>query len=827
MIYDNDIEIIYDELKEKFVEIKSVLGDVSMDIWSKSGFRELLSPIRAFKGLSLFLPYSFKYLISPVEYAIWLIGKKLIQPDEILTDFIRERITEIEKRLNSFKSMPKPVPAPDPIINRLMELCTTKETVTLFEKRPVYDENGSDTMLSAPLIIFKSRPPQHDHIYHVTLTPENFTLGKTVISVIRQLIGTGEVIYGEMSPSDIPEEPPIKLSILYSTILEPEYAALTTGQTSDHFHPVAMPETEEKSLYDEGFEFKVSPKLIEQFAVDGAEALERVEQLLLDIMENPDGADGNIYDAFREIHSIKGNAGFVGFADFERISHHLENLLEKIKDKIPDETCINMIMEVVDTLKVGIMRLMNTGNNKISETNSIIAKLTDIICNMADESTYGIQMDTSDIPVIDLGDEPEAAASPSPAASVTMASDSAEKQDARDKSRELKAIRVGLDKLDQLVNLVGELVIAESMVTNNSDLKGLELTNFEKAAHNLKRIISDLQDVTMSVRMIPINQTFLKMKRLSHDLSRKNGKKIHFKMVGEDTEVDKTVIEKIADPLLHIIRNAVDHGIEYPDERLKKGKPETGNITLMAGHEGGEVVIRIIDDGRGIDKEKVLKKAIAKGVIKGDAEDLSDGDISRLIFEPGFSTADKVSDVSGRGVGMDVVHRNLERLNGRITVTSTAEKGLHITLYIPLTLAIMDGMVVRVGKIRYTLPLLTICESFLALKKNITITPDTSETIRLRDEMLPIVRLYEVFGVLPDNTDLEKGILILVQSGRDRICLFVDEILGQQQTVIKALPAYLKNAEGLSGCTILGDGDVSLIIDVARLFDKISRKNLT
>ncbi|MBN2712303.1 MAG: chemotaxis protein CheA [Planctomycetes bacterium] len=380
-------------------------------------------------------------------------------------------------------------------------------------------------------------------------------------------------------------------------------------------------------------------------------------------------------------------------------------------------------------------------------------------------------------------------------------------------------IRVDLDKLDKLINLVGELVIAEAMVTRNPDLEGLELENFERAGHHLHRITTDLQDIAMAVRMIPLSATFRKMIRLVHDVANKSGKKSSLELIGEETEVDKTVIEMIADPLVHIVRNSIDHGLEPPEERIRIGKPETGVVTIEGRHEGGEVWILISDDGRGLNKEKILSRAIERGLIAGDGSELSDEEIYAMIFEPGFSTAEKVTDVSGRGVGMDVVKKNIEKLKGRVDIRSRPGKGSTVILRIPLTLAIIEGMLVRVGTSRYTIPMLSIRETLRVETETVTETMDGQEVVNIRNELVPVVRLHEVFGTDYDSEKLEDGILLVIEDGRETIGLFVDEILGQEQTVIKGLSNFLGHARGISGCTILGDGEVSLIIDVASVLD--------
>ena len=321
----------------------------------------------------------------------------------------------------------------------------------------------------------------------------------------------------------------------------------------------------------------------------------------------------------------------------------------------------------------------------------------------------------------------------------------------------------------------------------------------------------------MQIRMVPISFSFSRFPRLVHDLSSKLNKKIELKMSGENTEVDKTVIEKIGDPLVHLVRNSLDHGIEKPEERLAAGKPETGIVRLSASHRGGNIVIEIRDDGRGLPRDKILKKAVERGLVKAD-DNLSDKDIYDLIFQPGFSTAEQVSDVSGRGVGMDVVRRNINELGGAIEIESTPGKGSAIIIRLPLTLAILDGQTIRIGKETYIVPLVSIVESIQIQESMLNTVVGRGETFTLREEYLPVVRMQEVFGIEDhDAKRLTDGILVVVE-GEGRKCgLFVDDLLGQQQVVIKSLEANYRKVEGISGATILGDGSVALILDIPGL----------
>lgn len=381
-------------------------------------------------------------------------------------------------------------------------------------------------------------------------------------------------------------------------------------------------------------------------------------------------------------------------------------------------------------------------------------------------------------------------------------------------------ISVGVTKLDKLMDLIGEMVIAEAMVIQNPDLRGLELERFHKAANQLNKITNEVQDLVMSIRMVPLSITFQKMNRIVRDMGKKLNKEVELRIIGEETEVDKNIIEHISDPLMHLVRNCVDHGLESPQERIAKGKARTGVVTLEARNEGNDVLILVKDDGKGLDREKILEKAIENHLISGDANEISDKEIFNLILLPGFSTKSDVSEFSGRGVGMDVVKKNIEEIGGSIAVDSSQDKGTEITLKIPLTLAIIDGMIIRVGKASYTISTTSIKESFRPVENNIITDTNGNELIMVRGEFYPILRLHSQFHIETDRTDLTKGIIIMVEQEDKRLCIFADELVGQQQVVVKALPEYIKKfkqVKGLAGCTLLGDGSISLILDIAGL----------
>ncbi|WP_099468760.1 chemotaxis protein CheA [Konateibacter massiliensis] len=381
-------------------------------------------------------------------------------------------------------------------------------------------------------------------------------------------------------------------------------------------------------------------------------------------------------------------------------------------------------------------------------------------------------------------------------------------------------ISVSIPKLDKLMDLVGEMVIAESMVIQNPDLQGLEIDNFYKAARQLNKITSEIQDIVMSIRMVPLSATFIKMHRVVRDMCKNLGKEVELDIIGEETEVDKNIIEHISDPLMHLVRNAVDHGIEPMKDRASLHKPPKGTITIEAKNAGSDVLIIIKDDGKGLDKEKILAKARKSDLLYKREEDMSDKEIYNLILLPGFSTKEDVSEYSGRGVGMDVVSKNIESIGGIVSVESTAGKGTTITLKIPLTLAIIDGMNIKVGDACYTLPTIAIKESFRPREEDLITDPNNNEMIMVRGNCYPILRLHAIHRIRSSVTDFTEGIFIMIEQEEGGICLFVDELLGQQQVVVKTLPEYIQNfkkIKGLSGCTLLGNGRISLILDVTQL----------
>lgn len=473
-----------------------------------------------------------------------------------------------------------------------------------------------------------------------------------------------------------------------------------------------------------------------------------------------------------------------------------DSSIEQIRNKGFEITFISSLgCEELETFFLNTDLVQDIELNKIEDCYE-----NELVSNYAARKQIILEDDGDEMPVIPAENSPD--------------------EGAKSSASRQSIISVNVNKLDQLMDLVGELVISEAMVTLNPDLSELvNPENFNKAARQHRKIINELQDVVMSIRMVPLAITFQKMRRIVRDMSKKLGKEVELEIIGEETEVDKNIIEHLSDPLMHLIRNAIDHGIENREERVRQGKIEAGKIRLEAKNEGGDVWICVKDDGAGLNKEKILERIRAMGLATKYEQDLTDREIFSHILLPGFSTKDQISEFSGRGVGMDVVVQNIELVGGKVIVDSIPGKGTTTTLKIPLTLAIIDGMGIQVGESMFIIPIKAVRESFRAREDELIHDPDGNEMIMVRGECLPILRLQERFSIPSQVEELQDGIIIIVENDSQQLCLFADALLGEQQVVVKALPRYLKRINGISGCTLLGNGRASLILDVAGLIN--------
>jgi two-component system chemotaxis sensor kinase CheA len=584
----------------------------------------------------------------------------------------------------------------------------------------------------------------------------------------------------------------------------------------------------------------VTQDMVERFLAESADLIEHVERDALDLEFSADRAE-TIHSMFRAVHTIKGNAGFFSYSPLEIRCVELEQLLDGARkgSVVLNEAFVNGVLARIDrirTLMASVVLQAESGaapgpagpsapeaapakpQQPAAPSGIDYKPLGEILVEMgaAPEADVRIALEAQEKPIgqllVESGTVQPADVEKALALQRKMAGDHPLPEDVKRRD-----IRVDTAKLDKLFDLVGELITAEAMVANSPDLAGLKLDHFNKSFGALAKISREIQETAMMMRMVPLEGLFHKMTRLIRDLSRKFDKPVDLQIAGEETEMDKNVIEQVSDPLVHILRNALDHGIESTDKRKSAGKPETGTISLEARYEGSEIWLIIKDDGAGLNRERILAKAAEKGLLKVDPALMDDKDIWALIFEPGFSTAEKVSDVSGRGVGMDVVKRNLEKIRGRVDIKSAPGLGSEFILQIPLTMAIIDGITVRVGGSYYSIPLNDIFEFFKARPEQITKTERGEETVNLRGSVMPLLKLAEIFKVPGACLDPMEGIVLVVQSAGRRACLLIDEVVGNQQIVIKSLSEYIGKVEGLSGCSILGDGTVSFIIDTGRL----------
>jgi len=563
------------------------------------------------------------------------------------------------------------------------------------------------------------------------------------------------------------------------------------------------------------------------FCAEAQDLLQDVEQGVLTLESNAQD-QSTIDTVFRAFHTFKGNSSMLKLAVLQRLAHELESLLDQVRR--------------------GKMALTRESIDLILKGSDVIRQYVDEMSRQLGGVNRGrtirlpVQRIIADVHALLAGKPATPAVVASPVVAPAVAAPEVAKPEVseavelptREPERTLPAVtaemvstepavaapagvvRVDTLKLDSLIDLVGELVVAQSQVVQSQELKGIANEHLARSLSQLRSITSDLQRTAMSLRMVPIRGTFRKMTRLVRDLAGDLGKEINLRLEGEETELDRTVVEELSDPLVHMIRNSADHGIELPGERAAAGKPAAGTITLKAFHQGGFIVVQIEDDGRGLNTGRILAKAVERGLVDAQ-ESLAESQILDLIFMPGFSTAEQVTGLSGRGVGMDVVRRNIEKIRGKVEVESVPGKGTRFTTYVPLTLAIIEGLLVGVGDQRYIIPTLSVQESFRPLPGAVTTVQGRGELISVRGRLTPLLRLGRHLNTPSKADDPSRGIVVVVESGQDSRCLFVDELIGKQEVVIKSLGDVFRDQHAFAGAAILGDGRVGLILDVNAL----------
>ncbi|HEX2860842.1 MAG TPA: chemotaxis protein CheA, partial [Lacunisphaera sp.] len=587
-------------------------------------------------------------------------------------------------------------------------------------------------------------------------------------------------------------------------------------------------------------------ELLTEFHAEVVDHLQQIEAALLQLDQQPDNPEA-LNSIFRSFHTIKGNAGFLGLVPMHTLAHEVESLLDLARTNKLHLTSV-IITEILrsrDTLhaltqQVGVAIEKGKLPSEIIPVSHLIHAVKRLAVPDGRPAPVAVEpaapaVNAASAPGVEVAapapapievpapvpvappvvaaaaPAPEAPAAPVTAAVATAAAaakgGSGEKQGATGQT-----VRVATEKLDSLMDVVGELVIVQSQIMESARSLGMNGSPLQRNVAQLTRLTKELQNTAMALRMIPIKPTFQKMERLARDLARSCVKKVNFATSGDETELDRTVVEEIADPLVHMVRNAMDHGLEPAEERVAAGKPEAGSVHLSAYHQGSNIVIELRDDGRGINPDKILRKAIEKGIVAPNAA-LSREEIFNLIFAPGFSTAEKVTAVSGRGVGMDVVKRNIEKLRGKIEIESEVGKGSVFKIKLPLTMAIIDGLVVRVGQDRFILPTTSVQMALRPAREAISTVQGTGEVMELRGRIMPLHRLHRRFNIPADSEKAWEGIVVIIEHSGRTSALLVDEMISKQEVVIKSLGAFMQGLPGVSGGAILGDGNIALILD--------------
>jgi len=593
-------------------------------------------------------------------------------------------------------------------------------------------------------------------------------------------------------------------------------------------------------------------EIVGEFLQESDEGLTQVDEILLRAEQEPMD-DEQINALFRVFHTIKGVSGFLELEQITKLAHTTETMLDQGRkgDLLIEGAVLDLVFDATEMTRrmlADLRAAVGAGTRPGSEPD------LEILTSKLESLIHGQRLREEDLPPAKPGDRlgeilsrapvsvsPQAVeaglksqhasgrrlgeelvaqkqAKPKQVAQALRAQGRAETQTAKLK----EVVKIDLERVDNLVALIGELVIAEAMVVNAPELSGLTNPWLRKQLGQMSKITRDLQDIGTRMRMVPVRGVFQKMARMVRDLSRRSDKSISVRMSGESTEIDRSMVEQIGDPLVHMIRNAVDHGIETKEQRLESDKPPRGMIELRAYHQGGSVVIEVADDGRGLDRDAILHKAMERGIVK-DGEKLTDAEIYNLIFAPGFSTAKQVTEISGRGVGMDVVRRNIEAIRGRVKIDSTPGQGSSFTMVLPLTLAIIDGMLVACGPERYIIPTLSVLESIRPDPSMVFSVTGRGEIISLRGETFPLFRLGRLLGIDEAVRDATSALVVVVESRGKKIGLLVDDVLNQQQVVIKSLGDGLSTARYLSGAAIMSDGCVGLIINTEEIGSLVDR----
>ncbi len=587
-------------------------------------------------------------------------------------------------------------------------------------------------------------------------------------------------------------------------------------------------DTESDKIFHIPLDIDVS--LVGEFITECGELIEAAEVALLELEDKPDDNE-LVNTVFRAYHTIKGTSAFMGLDPITEFTHFVETVLSMVRDGDLsfDRACADINFESIDIIKKLLSSVEQSGAGDELPIPSTYKGMLDVLIDVSEnkiapseafkkhntDSNYDEDSSLDESQGSELEREQSISEDSRIDAPASETINDAAKENVvqAQKNESESSVRVSVNRLDRLIDMVGELVIAHSVVAQDEHIPND--SELQKKVNHATKILRELQDTSLTLRMVPLKATFHKMNRLVRDLSRKAGKPVKFTTFGEDTEIDRNMVDIINEPLVHMLRNSLDHGVETPEQRGLTNKPTVANITLNAYQEGGKVVIKIQDDGRGIDKDIILRKAIEKGLVDPEKK-MSDSEVYGLIFLPGFSSAEKVTDLSGRGVGMDVVRKSIEQLQGKVEVTSELGVGTTITIELPFTLAITDGMLIRVGEERFIIPTINIDMTFRANPEDLFTILGESEQVSFRGESVPVIRLHSLFEITGSEEDILKGTMLIIKNNNDRYALLVDEVIGQQQLVGKSID-MITTSKHISGGAILGDGRVGLILDTGAL----------
>jgi two-component system chemotaxis sensor kinase CheA len=786
-----------------------------------------------------------KVLLHLVLQGLEIMGDKRANESLTLADALWEGLNAAEQSLSSQPDCEKLVDES----RQKLEQVLSAEAAAAGDKSSVpsaeSDYSPIETLDDAAAFLVQLEPENHTELLRLRESLVRISENGDVSDRCRNFIAKAVEKIGHIAESASDEEQILsEVGSLLEDAMNPDELVGDTVEVPEAVDSAPADVTTENDSETDHMPEDADEELVAEFIAEGSDLIEKAEEALLSLEIDPEDME-SVGTVFRAFHTVKGTSAFLELNLISELGHHAESLLSRVRDGeirysggYADLSlrALDMIKELLTSVQAAL-----SGNPLLKP-----AGYDELVIVLSDPEAAGISESTNDATALRIGDilvaqgkvkreELEEAVEKHPEEKLGVAvvkSNAARIEDVGQALRTQKrmtgnrqvvesSVRVGTHRLDRLIDMVGELVIAHSMVAQDDLVSNSDNHELAKKVAHTSKIVRELQDVSMSMRMVPLKATFNKMARLVRDVSRKVGKNVNFVTEGEETEIDRNLVNIINDPLVHMVRNAVDHGIEAPEVRKQKGKPEYGEVRLLAYHSAGSVVVEIRDDGKGLDRDAILAKAREQGMISdsSDASDrlYSDREVFNMVLEPGFSTAAVVTDVSGRGVGMDVVKKNIESLRGQVEIKSEPGNGSIFKMSLPLTLAIIDGMVVRVGSETYVIPTVSIIRSIKPGREDLSTVLKRGEMLALQDGLIPLYRLARLYHIQDAKENSDEAIIVIVEDEERRAGLLIDELVGRQQVVIKSLGESMKDIPGISGGAIMPDGRVGLIIDVGGL----------